>query len=413
VSINLVSSSTHFKCGHTRLTSFSLVYTKIKTQLSIPPHIDLVSMSWPVESKDTPDALHKRLVYTCKTRDNYTLTMQRCCACTTEGTIIAHTQTHPVILCHGFASNRFTFDLNTDVSVANYLADKGWDTWLIELRGSGKNNEITSNKPTSLVRASDWLDVRSTTAGSRVETGEHRHDWDFSDHVEDCRAIIAYVNFITSRPVHFIGHSMGAMLLQCCAGGESGKKRMIRSGVHIAGAVVMESSHWTYFKWLWPIVKHFGTIHPEYIQKVLAPLSFGFNNYWEELFFHHKNVDAQVACKMFRKNWEPISTALIDQLRFCVEKSGIYKQDGTRYSTSLKSIKSPQLILAGTVDEQCHAVNMVNLNKIMSGCSVYKLIGKASGHEEEYGHFDLIVGKNAKVEVWDIVSNFLEKHDSV
>ena len=225
-----------------------------------------------------PDALHKREVYTCKTIDNYTLTMQRCFACTEEGTIIESIHNHPVILCHGFASNRFTFDLNPEVSVANYLADIGWDTWLIELRGSGQNNDLAANKQAPLVGTASRLDDWKNTSGAGVDHGEHRHDWDFSDHVEDCRTIIEYVNLITGKPAHFIGHSMAAMLLQCCAGGESGNKGLIRSGSSIAGAVVIESSHWSYFKWLWPIVKHFDTIHPEYIHNVLAPLSFSFDN---------------------------------------------------------------------------------------------------------------------------------------
>jgi polyhydroxyalkanoate synthase len=372
----------------------------------------ILFMSWLIHSDDKLDVLHKREVYTCTTRDNYTLTMQRCFACTEEGIIIEPIHNHPVILCHGFASNRFTFDLNPEVSVANYLADIGWDTWLVELRGSGLNNDIAANKPASLVGTSDWLDDWKNTSGIGANPGEHRHDFSFSDHVEDCRAIVEHVNLITGLPVHFIGHSMGAMLLQCCAGGESGNKGLIRSGVSIAGAVVMESSHWSYFKWLWPIVKHFGTIHPEYIQKVLAPICFSFDNPWEELFFHHNNVHAQVASRMFSRNWEPISLALIDQLRFCLEKGGIHKQDGTQYSDSLKLIESPQLLLAGTRDEQCHPICMETVNKMIPG-SVYKLIGMKSGHKNEYGHFDLIVGKNAKKEVWDMVSRFMKTNDGV
>ena len=370
-------------------------------------------MSWSIGSDGKPDELHWREEYTCKTRDNYTLTMQRCLSCTEQGTIIEPIHNHAVILCHGFASNRFTFDLDTDVSVVNYLADIGWDTWLIELRGSGKNNDIAANKQTSVVRTSDWLDNWKNTSGISANPGEHRHDWDFSDHVEDCRAVVEYVNLITSRPVHFIGHSMGAMLLQSIAGGESGNKGLIRSGCSIAGAVVMESSHWSYFKWLWPIVQHFGTIHPEYIQKVLAPLSFNLgDNPWKELFVSHRNVDPKVARKLFLKNWEPISIALIDQLRFCLEKGGIRKHDRTQYSKNLKFITSPQLLVAGTCDQQCHPVCMETVNKMITG-SVYKLIGVKSGHKHEYGHFDLILGKNAKKEVWDMVSRFMEKNDTV
>ncbi|EKX43032.1 hypothetical protein GUITHDRAFT_53041, partial [Guillardia theta CCMP2712] len=42
---------------------------------------------------------------------------------------------HSVLLCHGFASNRHSFDLNPEASVARYFANEGWDTWIVELRG--------------------------------------------------------------------------------------------------------------------------------------------------------------------------------------------------------------------------------------------------------------------------------------
>jgi hypothetical protein len=55
---------------------------------------------------------------------------------------------------------------------------------------------------------------------------------------------------------------------------------------------------------------------------------------------------------------------------------------------------------------------METVNKMIPG-SVYKLIGMKSGHKNEYGHFDLIVGKNAKTEVWDMVSRFMKTNDGV
>ncbi|KAJ1489593.1 hypothetical protein T484DRAFT_3470631 [Baffinella frigidus] len=72
----------------------------------------------------------RREVFECTTHDMCTLTMWRCFAAPT-----APTRKHSVVLCHGLASNRFTFDLQADVSVVDYLAEQGWDTWLVELRG--------------------------------------------------------------------------------------------------------------------------------------------------------------------------------------------------------------------------------------------------------------------------------------
>src|SRR6476469_492518 len=39
----------------------------------------------------------------------------------------------PVLLVHGIAANRYNFDLTDDLSLARYLAARGYDVWLVEL----------------------------------------------------------------------------------------------------------------------------------------------------------------------------------------------------------------------------------------------------------------------------------------
>jgi hypothetical protein len=46
------------------------------------------------------------------------------------------THHHPVILCPGLGSSgAYSFDLSPNVSLADYLASRGWDVWTCELRG--------------------------------------------------------------------------------------------------------------------------------------------------------------------------------------------------------------------------------------------------------------------------------------
>ncbi len=43
---------------------------------------------------------------------------------------------YPVVLCPGLGSSgAYTFDLSPVVSLADYLATRGWDVWTVELRG--------------------------------------------------------------------------------------------------------------------------------------------------------------------------------------------------------------------------------------------------------------------------------------
>ena len=44
---------------------------------------------------------------------------------------------YPVLLCHGLSANRFSFDIDEETSLARHLASRGYDVWVLELRGHG------------------------------------------------------------------------------------------------------------------------------------------------------------------------------------------------------------------------------------------------------------------------------------
>jgi len=324
----------------------------------------------------------QREVFTCQTQDKHTLVLWRYSAARAAG----HTpppRTHPVLMCHDMASNRFAFDLNPRVSVADFMARQGWDTWVVELRGSGKS--------------------KNTGPSERENT-----NWCFDDHVEDMRAFIEKVHGVSGKPVHVVGHGMGAMLAQCAAAGVRTDARMVRSGVSLAGSFVMPDSVWKEFLWLWPVVQHFPTIQPDYIKEILAPMSF-INS--SELFIRHNNIDANVGRELFTKNWEAIPVSLIAQLRSVVDEQGLRAADGTGlYAGRLAAIKAPMLMLAGAKDEQCSPATMQAAASRVAG-STYRCFGTQHGQQRDYGHFDLLVGLRAHEEVWGVVSDFLQQHD--
>jgi pimeloyl-ACP methyl ester carboxylesterase len=332
----------------------------------------------------TPTAKHvpvKKEVFMFKTKDSYTLLLSRMCP---EKEVGAHS--HPVMLIHGLASNRFTFDLNPSKSISSHLASKGWDTWILELRGSGKCKGLNSGHAKEI-------------------------SWNFEDHIEDVSAALEFVHKLTNRAVHLIGHSMGAMLVQCLAAGRN--KHMVRSGVSIAGSFLMETSRWLDFMWLLPFVKgfHLETIHVEFIQKTLGPMSHSLNTPWDHLFFQHENTESDAAFELFQKNWEPLSVCLVSQISSVFEVQGLLSHPGNKpYNSILKEIEIPMCCIAGSMDSQCPPDDMKKASSLMQN-STFKCFGKKSGQECEYGHFDLIIGRNAKKEVWQEILHFLVEND--
>jgi len=116
----------------------------------------------------------------------------------------------PVLLCHGMSSNRWDMDGPGRVSLARYLVKRGYDVWVVELRGAGR-----STRPT-------WWNGK-------------RYDWRFEDYVQhDGPAALRKVLRETgARQVHWVGHSMGGMIAYA----------LLMSPVHhkIASAVTLGS----------------------------------------------------------------------------------------------------------------------------------------------------------------------------
>jgi hypothetical protein len=74
---------------------------------------------------------HIKTNYKCPTSDGWMLHIVR-----TKQLGQISTRVHPVVLCPGLGSSgAYSFDLSPDISLADYLASKGWDVWTVELRG--------------------------------------------------------------------------------------------------------------------------------------------------------------------------------------------------------------------------------------------------------------------------------------
>ena len=101
----------------------------------------------------------------------------------------------PVILCPGYACNHVFMDFNERYSLARFLARRGFDAWVLDLRGHGYSEPA----------------------------GERRADWTFDDLVElDLPAAVSAVRARSGRRPVWIGHSMGGILMYAALGHRRG-----------------------------------------------------------------------------------------------------------------------------------------------------------------------------------------------
>ncbi|KAL4380169.1 triacylglycerol lipase 2-like [Arachis hypogaea] len=161
----------------------------------------------------TDDGICKRMVetqgYTCEehkvtTVDGYILSLQRMPA----GRSGKAADKPPVLLQHGLFIDAITWLFNTpEESLAYILADKGFDVWLANTRGTKYSSAHTSLSPNDMAY---W-------------------DWSWDELVSyDLPASLSYVFNHTAQKMHYVGHSLGT-LTALAAFSEEQLMNMLRS----------------------------------------------------------------------------------------------------------------------------------------------------------------------------------------
>lgn len=299
----------------------------------------------------------------------------------------------PVILCHGIASNRFIFDLHNAPSLAEFLRTRNRDVWVAELRGSG-----CSERPGLLL-------------------SDRPLKWNFDDHLTyDMEAIVGHVTKQTgTESVHWIGHSMGGMLVQAYM--SRAKSSSLASAIAIGSPTNFESMKNHYFRNgvklrpslgilpFNPIIPLFKCFAP-FARLVPGTLS---------LMFSRNNIEWPVIRKIAAIGVELISSSALwqDMARFA--DSGKFSDpSGKYYLDGLEKSPTPLLVVCGTKDFM--APERAVLSSFTNGDADSPVrdsvvLGKKTGLKEGYGHIDLLLGSRAHEEVFPMVERWLSRWD--
>ena len=84
------------------------------------------------------DARGRKTLYFVKTDDDWTLAISRRYPKTGRSLY------PPVILCHGFTYNSRVWSIAPEANLSAYLADRGYDVWMPNLRGAGDSTKWVS-----------------------------------------------------------------------------------------------------------------------------------------------------------------------------------------------------------------------------------------------------------------------------
>lgn len=256
----------------------------------------------------------------------------------------------PVILLHGSFSNRRFWYSPRGVGLGPYLARAGFDVWIAEMRGHGLS-------PRNLA---------------------YRHNA-VADYARyDLPAIAAFVAEMNPQPAHWLGHSLGGVILAATlAGGH-----LAQTGVASVGLFGAEVS-----RRYWPLKVPPVAWLARLVLRRFAALS---------------------GSRLKRgPEDEPIGIAL-EALRWhrLFGRFGDAEHD---WWAGLRQVQVALLAVAGEGDRDCPpAACRALFEQFASRDREFVNLASANGFQQDYNHVQMLVSKPAQEEVWPLVQRWLE-----
>jgi pimeloyl-ACP methyl ester carboxylesterase len=256
----------------------------------------------------------------------------------------------PVVLLHGSFSNRRFWYSPKGIGLGAYLARAGFDVWIAEMRGHGlspRNDSYRENNVAQYVRY-------------------------------DLPAIADFIFEQCGQAAHWLGHSLGGVILVAALGGGFLDESRARS-VALFGSQISR----TY----WPLK--------------VPPVEWG-----SRLLLRSFPYLSGRRLKRGPED-EPIGLAL-ETLRWqkLFGRFGDAEQD---WWAGLARVRLPVLAVGATNDHQDPAWAC---RKLLQQCSEattrFLLLGKENGFSSDFGHIEMLVSKDAQREVWPLVEYWLE-----
>jgi pimeloyl-ACP methyl ester carboxylesterase len=279
----------------------------------------------------------------------------------------------PVLLVHGIAMNRQAFDFGVErYSLAAHLSRCGFDCFALDLRGHGGSRR----GPTSRWTLDTYLheDLPAAFDAVRTATGE--------------------------QSVLYVGHSQGAILgMAACAL----YPERIRALVALAGP-----AHFDVQPRLRALVElgHLGLgRHLRLLAHTVAP----FSGYWHpapfDLSINMRNVERPVYRRLLANAIENLQPGVLEQFAACIREDTFRSCDGSvDYRALFPSSRQPALFLSAEKDGLAPPAAVEAAFRRWGGPKRYWSCGR------DYGHADVLLGRNAPEVVFPVIRDFLLEH---
>ncbi|MBF0101299.1 MAG: alpha/beta fold hydrolase [Desulfobacterales bacterium] len=295
----------------------------------------------------------------------------------------------PVILCPGLGANRYNMDMDDQYSIAIHLANQGYDCFILELRGVG-----LSEMPEKY-----YLGRWKIT---------------FEDFVrKDIPAAIQKVLSITfADRVHWVGHSMGGMVLYAYAIEQ--KNQFIQSGTIIASPAnfnyMAKMSKLAQFGKF--ILHFFPVLHLRLFTFLALPGIGWLDRHLGKWLYEPKHCETSMIQYAAVNLVIDLPATLMQRFERWVNKKDFCSEDGIHWQDRLSEITIPLYLLAGTSDRLAIVEGIQAVyQQLGTQDKTFRVFGKDHGEPSEYAHGDFVIGRSAPERVFPSISEWVNQHD--
>ncbi len=324
---------------------------------------------WRHLTEESVGAFH----YSTRTEDGLTLQLRRVRPSSFGG----HRST--VMLLHGLGSNHQGFHL-PERSLATWLAERGHDVWMPELRGHGSSQA-------------------------------HSYDWCLDEYLDyDIPAIIrAIQRYGGADEIHWVGHSMGGILLMSY--GILNPEAPIARGTAVGSALDygVGQSGFESLLALRPLLERLVAIPYGSLVHLLAPMMGGGPlRSLEQFNVWPTNVEAEIVQQLHARCFHTIPISLLNNLATTFEPCGLCLRSGFPITDNAARLDIPIKLIAGSRDAQVGVEAVEYTSELIGNNADLTICGPEQGCDDHYGHWDLLVGRCARDEVWPEIADWIE-----
>ena len=292
----------------------------------------------------------------------------------------------PVILIHGMLVDSRFLDFGR-ASLTAHLAEAGFDVWNLSLRGTGR---------------------------SLNPLGWGKKPWTLDDILkDDLPAVVEYVKKATgSAEVFVVGYELGGALAFAHAGTDP--DHGVAGIVSVAAPMSFDSPEQARLDILLELDGR-----PMLRNALLYWSSSGLNRYlfmlpgFKDTFYNPRNLTPQAAQALMEELLVPVNPGVLDHLVTIVDKEEFVSADGAvSYRDMLSEIRVPVLIIGGGADPIAPPEALRNVyDELASEDRDLMIFWSDPDEDVSYGHFDLILGKKAKDEVFPLIRRWLQSRN--